>query len=530
MTATHQSNSRKILPIGIQDFRTIRKENHYYVDKTQLIHQLVSQGRHYFLSRPRRFGKSLLLDTMRELFECNEELFRGLDIHDKWDWSEKHTVVHLSFGGNYSEPAQIEEDILEQLEGIEFAAGLKPPQGVRSGPVRLRNLLRRLHQTTGQPVAVLVDEYDKPILDVLNNESLATQNRDYLSGFYGIIKDSARHVRFVFVTGVSMFTKVNLFSGLNNLKNISMVPQFATICGYTEGDLDLVFAPELSGLDQKEIRRWYNGYNWLGEERVYNPYDVLLLFRTREFKSHWMQTGNPMFLYRLMAENRIPAMNVESGGIDEIRLTKFDIGNIELRPLMFQSGYLTIAEKKRVGAHTVYTLEYPNLEVRKEFSSGFLAYMGRDAVEARTDSHALLEHLASNDFSGYAERLRAMYAAIPHEWYRKSEIERYEGYYLSVLFVHFNAMGVDVQPEESSNRGQADLVLRHSGQVFVIEGKVVEDESEGHVEDVLVKAIEQIRGRGYVDKYRGRGTAVHLIAKVFGKESRNLAGLKVEAA
>ena len=249
---------------------------------------------------------------MRELFECNEELFRGLDIHDKWDWSEKHPVVHLSFGGNYSEPGDIAQDIHDQLSIIEHAAGLEPVE--TSGAGRLRHLLYRLHHKTGRPVVVLVDEYDKPILDVLNNEGLATQNRDYLSGFYGIIKDSARHVRFVFVTGVSMFTKVNLFSGLNNLVDISLDPQFATICGYTEGDLDLVFAPELPGLDQKEIRRWYNGYNWLGEEKVYNPYDVLLLFRTREFKSHWFMTGNPMFLYRLMTENRIPAMNVENGG------------------------------------------------------------------------------------------------------------------------------------------------------------------------------------------------------------------------
>ena len=220
------------LPIGIQDFRTIREQDFYYVDKTPAVRRLVDEGRFYFLSRPRRFGKSLLLDTIRSLFEGREELFRGLAIHEHWDWSLTHPVVRLSFDGKYNEPQDLERSILTQLEVIERNADLSVASR-RSGPERLLDLLDRLHRKTGRQVVVLVDEYDKPILDVLQDPELTTANRDYLRGFYGIIKGSAEHVRFVFVTGVSMFSKVSLFSGLNNLKDISLDPRYATICGYT---------------------------------------------------------------------------------------------------------------------------------------------------------------------------------------------------------------------------------------------------------------------------------------------------------
>ncbi len=224
--------TRQRLPIGIQNFRRLRETGSYYVDKTPLIRQLIEQGDHYFLSRPRRFGKSLLLDTLGSLFACHKSLFEGLDIYPHWDWSAPHPVVRLSFGGKYNEPGEIEGDIIEQLEAVERGRDLAPAPTSDTGPRRLRNLLDRLHDTAGRPAVVLVDEYDKPILDVLHDPDLARANRDYLRGFYGIIKDSAEHVRFVFVTGVSMFaagsrstiptmcSKVSLFSGLNNLKEV----------------------------------------------------------------------------------------------------------------------------------------------------------------------------------------------------------------------------------------------------------------------------------------------------------------------
>ncbi|MDE0280263.1 MAG: AAA family ATPase, partial [Gammaproteobacteria bacterium] len=258
--------TRRQLPIGIQHFRTIREGDFYYVDKTPLIRDLIEQGRFYFLSRPRRFGKSLLVDTLKSLFEGSEELFRGLNIHGYWDWTVQHPVVRLSFGGKYNEPDDVERSVLNQLVWIEEENQLKPLDPASTGPERLQDILRRLHRATGRQVVVLVDEYDKPILDVLDDPDLAKANRDYLRGFYGIIKDSYEHVRFVLVTGVSMFSKVSLFSGLNNLRDISLVPRYATICGYTDRDLETVFAPELPGLNREEVRRWYNGYHWRGEE------------------------------------------------------------------------------------------------------------------------------------------------------------------------------------------------------------------------------------------------------------------------
>ena len=530
MTSSQQSNDRKILPIGIQDFRRVRERDCYYVDKTSLIRNLIDQGDYYFLSRPRRFGKSLLLDTFRKLFDCQEELFRGLHIHDKWDWSEKHPVVRLSFDAQYNEPAMIESHVLAQLEWIAEEAQLDLPSTARSGPEKLQEVLFRLHRAFGRSVVVLVDEYDKPILDMLDNEAKARANRDYLSGLYGVIKGSAEHVRFVFVTGISMFSKVNLFSKLNNLEDLSLDPQYATICGYTDEDLDRYFAPELPGFDRQEIRRWYNGYNWLGEQRVYNPYDILFLFRHREFDSHWFQVGTPTFLYRMMTRDRVSSMELENIEVGKIRLTSFDVGDIDLRALMFQSGYLTIGEKLRVGTRIEFTLEYPNLEVQENFSTGFLSYMGLDEGRAYGNGSVLLEHLSSNEFGSFEEVLATVYDAIPHDWYRKNSIDRYEGYYLSVLYTHLKAVGADIHAERSSSRGQADLVLEHSGQVFVMEAKVVEDESEAHVEKALVEAMGQIRERGYGDQYRGKGQAIHFIAMVFGQKSRSLIGCATETA
>ena len=239
--------SRRRLPIGIQTFRRIRDRNCYYVDKTALIRQMIDQGDYYFLSRPRRFGKSLLLDTLRELFAGNEALFRGLDIHPHWDWGpeQTHPVVRISFDGKYNEPDDLKHNITTQLTLIEEQWGLDPaPPDIR-GPDRLSRLITHLHRRTQKPVVILVDEYDKPMLDVLDDPDRARANRDYLRGFYGIIKGSAEHIRFVFLTGISMFSNVSLFSGLNNLKHLSLDPRYSTLCGYTDRDLDTVFAAEL---------------------------------------------------------------------------------------------------------------------------------------------------------------------------------------------------------------------------------------------------------------------------------------------
>ncbi|MDE0002187.1 MAG: AAA family ATPase [Rhodospirillaceae bacterium] len=516
------------LPIGIQDFRTMREQGFYYVDKTPLIRHLVGEGRFYFLSRPRRFGKSLLLDTLRSLFEGREELFRGLDIHGHWDWSTPHLVVRLSFGGKYNDPEDLERSILNQLGLIEHAAGLDPVQSASTGPERLQTVLYHLHHATGRQVAVLVDEYDKPILDVLHDPDLATANRDYLRGFYGIIKDCAEHVRFTFVTGVSMFSKVSLFSGLNNLKDISLDPRHATICGYTEDDLDRVFGPELDGLDREQVRTWYNGYHWRGGERVYNPYDVLLLLDGREFRPYWFETGSPNFLFRMLMENSVSPMELENRMADMSLVSKFDVHDIGIEALLFQTGYLTIAEEQADEFDTLYRLDYPNLEVRLSLNRGLLGHLGKAGRKPLDQGRELCTLLEANDFGGFGGVLRSYLSGIPYQWHTTGDLARYEAWYASLLHMCFRSIGVDVRVEESSSRGRADMVVLTGGQVFVLEFKMAE--SGDSAAAALDAAIAQMRERDYAGKYRGRGEPVHLVGVACGREARNLLEIRAEPA
>ncbi len=516
---------RRLLPIGIQDFATLRETGSYYVDKTPLIGQLVDGGRHYFLSRPRRFGKSLLVDTIKALFEGRKDLFEGLAIHQHWDWSLTHPVVRLSFGGRYSTPGEIEGDVIEQLEAVERNYGLTPASTSDTGPRRLRNLLDRLHHATGQRVVILVDEYDKPILDVLGDVALATANREYLRGFYGIVKDSAAHVRFVFVTGITMFSKVSLFSGLNNLEDISLDPHYATLCGYTDDDIDGVFAPELDGLDRDAIRTWYNGYNWLGQTRLYNPYDVLLLLRSRTFKPYWFQTGSPRFLFDTLKARSVSALELEGRLADEELVSTFDVDDISVEALLFQTGYLTITEERKEGFDTLYRLDYPNMEVRISLNRGLLQSLGKAVPEVVGEGRNLCALLEDHDFAGFADRLRSWLAGIPYQWHATGDLARYEAWYASLLHMCLRAIGVEVRSEESSSHGRADMVIPLGGEVFVIEFKMAE--SAHHAEAALDAAFAQMRERRYADRYCGQ--PVHLVAVACGREARNLLDVRAEA-
>ncbi len=510
--------TRRQLPIGIQSFRRIREQDCYYVDKTPHIRRLVDTGDFYFLSRPRRFGKSLLVDTLRELFEGNEPLFRGLDIHAHWDWSIRHPVVRLSFDGKYDKPDDIDGDIVDQLDIAERQAGLEPTQSSVPAPRRLRILLDRLHHITGQQAVVLIDEYDKPILDVIDNPEMAKANRDYLRGFYGIIKGSARDVRFVFVTGVSMFSRVSLFSGLNNLRNISLDPNYATICGYTDRDLGAVFAPELPGLDRDEIRKWYNGYHWLGDEKLYNPFDLLLLF----------ETGSPTFLFRMMMEREVSPMELENRVSDEELVSTFDVENITVDALLFQTGYLTITAEERRGPRTLYTLDYPNFEVQQSLNDGLLGYVTGKIDETADQGDELGRLLVANDFDGFADHLRSFFAGIPCQWQGANSPARYEAWYAGMLYACFRTIGLDLRVEDSSGRGRADMVVLHGRQVFVFVFKMAGGEGGG--DSAAQSAIDPIPAKGYAEKYRDRGEPVHLIGVAFSAEKRNLAAVKVAPA
>ena len=515
------------LPIGIQDFRTLREEGFYYVDKTSHIKQLIDKGRYYFLSRPRRFGKSLLVDTLRQLFEGYENLFQGLAIHDQWDWSVKYPVVRLSFDGVYNQIEEIDGDIIEQLEAIERHHQLEPALASNTAPRRLRNILDRLHRKSGRQVVVLVDEYDKPILDVIDKPQLAEANRDYLKSFYGIIKGSARDVRFVFVTGVSMFSKVSLFSGLNNLENISLDPDYATICGYTEQDLDEVFSDELSGLDRNQVQQWYNGYHWLGDKKVYNPFGFLLLLRKRQFESHWFETGSPTFLFKMMMQQEVTPLELESRIAAKKLISNFDIDNIAIDALLFQTGYLTITNSERHNAHTLYTLDYPNLEVRQSLSQEFLNYLGCQDKQLSDQGWELGRLLKANDFAGFMDCLKAFFAGLPYQWQSTDDQSRYEVWYAGMLYACFQTVGFDIRVEEASLRGRADMIVLYDDQVFIFEFKMATDSDGARTAE---EAIQQIKDRGYADKYKNRQQPVHLIGIAFGQDSRNISDFKVVTA
>ena len=522
--------NRLKFPVGIPDFKKIREKEYCYVDKTSHIHQLIDQGEYYFLSRPRRFGKSLLLNTMKHLFEGNESLFQGLDIYDQWDWSTRHPVVRLSFDANYTEVGNLEANVMTQLELLEIQHGIEVSSKwtVEQGPNRLLRLIHDLHAKTGQQVVVLVDEYDKPILDVIKRPEMAQKNRDYLRGFYGVIKGSAEHVRFVFVTGISMFSKVSLFSGLNNLEDISLNPQFATICGYTESDLDTVFAPVLEGFDRDKIRTWYNGYSWRGEEKVYNPYDVLMLLKLHEFGSHWFVTGTPTFLYEMMKQQQFSPLNVENLQVTKEFISKFDVDDISTEALMFQTGYLTIVGEQHAGATTKYTLDYPNLEVRENLNQGFLEFASNNAVSTERDRAELCELLIANDFDGFAERLLALLNGIPYHWQKSAELSRYEAWYAALLYACFQSRSYDLRVEEASSRGRSDMVVSHGSQVFVFELKMAE--SEEKLDDMAKAAIGQIQARGYADKYRGQNKVIHLLGLALNRDTEDkvAVAMKVE--
>ena len=511
---------RRKLPTGIQTFREIREDDCYYVDKTAFIRRLVDEGKHYFLSRPRRFGKSLFLDTLKELFEGNEALFVGLDVHDGWDWSVRHPVLRLDFsGGHFAEPGYLPSEVITQLEAIEQEADIR--SALATGPARFRNLITALRERAGQRVVVLVDEYDKPILDALEKPEVARANRDYLRGLYSTIKFADAHVKFTLLTGVSKFSKVSLFSGLNNLVDITLEPEYSTICGYTDADLDTVFAPELPGLDRDRIREWYNGYAWLGEEKVYNPFDVLLLFRRRRFGAWWFETGTPTFLVDTLLARGVGSTELDGMRAGDELLSAFDVDDMAPEALLFQTGYLTILDAEDIDGELLYRLGYPNREVRQSLNRSLLRALVPAASRRLAQGDRLRRLLQANDFAGLEELLRAFFASIPYEWHTNNDIARYEGYYASVFYSHFAALGLDVTVEDSDSRGRVDMAVHLDGGVYLFEFKVVERAAEG-------AAMAQLKKKGYADKHRGRGGPIHLVAVEFSRETRNLASFEVE--
>jgi Predicted AAA-ATPase. len=361
----------KLLPIGIQTFEKIRNSNYYYVDKTMFVKKLENGG-YYFLSRPRRFGKSLFLDTLKEAFSGNKELFKGLYLYDNWDWEKRYPIIKLDLSQAYPDT---EENLIKSLDSF-LKAVAKEHQITLEEEIlglKFKELIQKIYEKYNQKVVVLIDEYDKPILDVIEDIEKARRNRDILKKFFEILKPSDPYLKLVFLTGVSRFSKVSIFSGLNQLNDITIDPSFATVCGYTQSELESVFEDRLKDFDKEKIKQWYNGYSWLGE-RVYNPFDILLLFDKKMFKPYWFEAETPTFLIKMIVENQYYLPELEKLEVGEEILSNLDVDNIRVENLLFQLGYLTI--KEFLEEDGVYILSYPNLEVRKGLNNAFLFYLG----------------------------------------------------------------------------------------------------------------------------------------------------------
>ncbi|MBB3192199.1 ATP-binding protein [Halomonas cerina] len=509
-------NGRLRLPIGIQTFADMREGGYYYVDKTPGIHRLVEEGKYYFLSRPRRFGKSLLLDTLRCLFEGREALFEGLYIHDQWDWQRRHPVIRLSFAdGMLTSRDALDAHIRHQLKQHRERLGIEAarPELISSD---FSDLIRLTHERHGQRVVVLVDEYDKPILDNLLEPERARELREGLKNLYSVLKDADPHLAFVLLTGVSKFSKVSLFSGLNNLNDITLDTPYATLCGYTDTDIDTVFAPELPGLDRDEIRRWYNGYRWGGEEvsAVYNPFDVLLLFQKRKFAPYWFESATPTFLVKLLTERGVFTPQLERLQTEAELLGRFDVDQIASEALLFQTGYLTVRRvEEPMTGYWLYTLGYPNREVEASLNQALLPALG--VQEAPRERLSLFRALQAHDLEALETHLKSLYAGLPHDWYRNNPIARYEGHYASVFYSHFAALGLNVIVEDASHHGRVDMAVDFAGHLYLFEFKVVEQLPEG-------KALQQVKERGYADKYRAAGKPIHLIGVEFSRDKRQI--------
>ncbi len=500
-------------PIGIQSFEVIRTEGYYYVDKTPFVAKLVESGKYFFLSRPRRFGKSVLLDTLKQAFLGKKELFKGLYLENNWDWSKTYPVIHISFGAGVVKKTEILEKKINYIIS-DHAQAYKVSLNKEIIPDKFEELIIKLAENYNQKVVVLIDEYDKPILDNIENKDTAIEMRETLKNFYSVLKDADPYLKFVFITGVSKFSKVSLFSGLNNFQDITLNPEYGTICGYTQTEFETVFANFLKGFDLDEVKIWYNGYSWLNEP-VYNPFDILLFLSEKEFRPYWFETGTPTFLIKLLYEKRFYLPRLEEFEAGENLVASFDVDYIEPEPLLFQTGYLTIKEKRRRGPRIMYRLGYPNLEVKMSFNDALLNWYTKVPAEKERILDRMYVALEEGKVENLMRIFKSFFASIPYDWYKKSEIQNYEAYYASVFYAYFTALGVNVRVEDATNVGRLDMAVIFNNRCYLFEFKVVELEPEG-------KAIEQLKTKRYYEKYKNTCAEIYLIGVEFSKKERNI--------
>jgi hypothetical protein len=478
------------LPIGIQTFSTIRQENYLYVDKTEAIYRLLTSGIYFFLSRPRRFGKSLTLSTIKAIFAGERALFKGLWIEERWDWTKIHPVIHFSFSSIGYKSLGLEAAIEAELRVIGAQMGVQLEE---SGIARIfRELIQKLATTT--KVVILIDEYDKPLIDYLEDKAQAHAHQQILKSFYSVIKDSDPYIEFLLLTGVSKFSKVSIFSDLNNLSDITLDRAFADLTGYTQAELLHYFAAYLPatetllGLSRTElleqVRLWYNGYSWDGHVHVYNPFSILSFFQKADFRNFWFETGTPTFLLTLMKENRLFALdNLE---VNELAFASYDITRLQILPILFQTGYLTIKSKEEFG---LYRLGYPNREVEASMLMYLIGELGHDEPALTTPMVVhLYRAFRANDLAQVIKLIKSIFKNIPSQIF----IRDAEAYYHSLIYLVFFYLGQYTQSEVSTNDGRLDCVVQTATHIYILEFKL--DAS-------AAAALKQIKDRNYHEKY-----------------------------
>ena len=507
----------KKLPIGIHTFSKIIEDDYLYIDKTEEAYEIICSYQYAFLSRPRRFGKSLFLTTLQAIFEGKKELFKGLYIYDKYDF-EPYPVIRIHWGGNFTSEFNFQSEVQSTLRWNAECLDVTFDKTLALS-AQFDLLIKETYKKYDKRVVILIDEYDKPILDNITNPEMQNYARDTLKGIYEHIKYNDEYVKFAFLTGVSKFSKVSIFSGLNNIEDISLYAKYGNICGYTQADLETSFQPYLEGADMEKVKRWYDGYNFL-KDNVYNPFDILKFCANGHlYKNYWFETGSPSFLIKLIQEKNYYLPDLENISIDEEQLGAFDIEKINFEVLLYQSGYLTIREKKQVEDAVFYSLKIPNFEVKSSLNKAVVSMLtdSESSLISSTLYRNMLMALYNADKDGVKDALYTLFASLPYQNYVNNNIGMYEGFYASVVYAFLASLGAPLIGEDTTNRGRIDLTLNMEHKIYIIEFKV----GSGN-------ALQQIKEKKYYEKYRQHGKDIYLIGINFDEKERNISGFAWE--
>ncbi len=507
----------KKLPLGLTTFSEIIRDDYVYVDKTESIYQLVTGGKYYFLSRPRRFGKSLLVSTLTEFFSGNRELFKHLWIgQSDYDWPV-HPVIRFDFSEMSSFSVQcLQEDIIGIINEIAALYGIEVPASKTTITGKFKSLIIQLSKIN--KVVILIDEYDKPILDHIDNPEEAKAQREILKSLYSVIKGSDQYLKFVLLTGVSKFAKTSVFSGINNLSDISMDRRYATMLGYLRDELGIYFGDYLERFSKKlsisvneletKLVNYYDGYHFTKESApVFNPYSVMLSLDAQEIEDYWFKTGTPTFLVKLLRKHDYDVDTVTHPVINKASLDAFEPDDIELAALLFQTGYLTI--KGYDSATGNYTLGVPNREVSDGLTIQLVdAFTGLQANKSIQYAQRIFKTFVDGDMTKLEQVLQEFFNKMPYTVHVKSESQLQ-----FVLYAIFALIGVTVDPEVTTSLGRADLVVGFPKLVYVIELKFNKTAHE---------ALEQIQDKKYYEKYENIDKQITLVGINFDSETKTV--------